>query len=133
MEYICEDNQVAFNTFEKQVGTQGTKAAEAATESGSSQSIVGEWKGTIHLADARSLSAAATFSVASTVTITVTDPSVSMKYEFQKLSVSAGGTITGITADGIDFLGKLSQDGKEITGDIILPSGTGHKISVSRP
>jgi hypothetical protein len=56
-----------------------------------------------------------------------------MKYEFQKLTVSAGGTITGITVDGIDFLGKFSPDGKQITGDIILPSGTGHKISMSRP
>ena len=133
MEYICEDNQVAFNTFEKQVGTQGTKPAEADAESGSSQSIVGEWKGTIHLADARSLPAVASFSAASTAIIAVTDPSVPMKYEFQKLTVSAGGTITGITADGIDFLGKLSQDRKQITGDIILPSGTGHKISISRP
>jgi hypothetical protein len=56
-----------------------------------------------------------------------------MKNQFQKLTVSASGTITGITADEVNFLGKLSQDGKQITGDIILPSGTGHKISMSRP
>jgi hypothetical protein len=133
MEYICEDNQVAFNSFEKQVGAQGTKAGESAAESGSSQSIVGDWKGTIALADARSFAAVATFSAASTGTIAVADPSVSMKYQFQKLTVSSSGTITGITADGVNFLGKLSQDGKQIAGDIILPSGTGHKISINRP
>ena len=135
MEYICEDNQVAFNNFEKQVGANGTKPAAAAdaAESGSSQSIVGDWKGTIALADSRSFSAIASFSAESSGTITVADPSVSMKYQFQKLTVSAGGTITGITADGVNFLGKLSPEGKQITGDIILPSGTGHKISMSRP
>jgi hypothetical protein len=133
MEYICEDNQVAFNNFEKQVGTKGAAPAEAAADSGSSQSIVGDWKGTIALADGRSFPAAASFSAASTGTITVADPSVSLKYQFQKLTVAAGGTITGITADGVNFLGKLSQDGKQITGDIILPSGTGHKISLTRP
>jgi len=133
MEYICEDNQVAFNNFEKQVGTQGTKTAESAADSGSSQSIVGDWKGTIALADARSFPAVASFFAASTGTVTVADPSASMKYQFQKLTVSAGGMITGITADGVNFLGKLSQDGKQITGDIILPSGTGHKISMMRP
>jgi hypothetical protein len=63
----------------------------------------------------------------------VSDPAVPMNYQFQKLTVSAGGTITGITADGVNFLGEISQDGKQITGDIILPSGTGHKISMSRP
>jgi len=133
MEYICEDSQVAFNTFEKQVGTQGTKAADAPAESGSSQSIIGDWKGTIALADARSFPATASFSAASTGTITVADPSASMKYQFQNVAVAAGGTITAITADGVNFLGKLSQDGKQITGDIILPNGTGHKISISRP
>jgi hypothetical protein len=94
---------------------------------------VGDWKGTIALADARSFPAIASFSAASTGTITVSDPAVPMNYQFQKLTVSAGGTITGITADGVNFLGKISQDGKQITGDIILPSGTGHKISMSRP
>jgi hypothetical protein len=133
MEYICEDSQVAFNNFEKQVGTKGTAGAEAAPESGSSLSIVGDWKGAIHLADARSFPATASFSAESTGAITVADSSASMMYQFQKLKVAAGGTITGITADGINFLGKLSADGKQITGDIILPSGTGHKISLSRP
>jgi len=133
MEYICEDNQVAFNNFEKQVGTKGAAVAEATAESGSSQSILGDWKGTIHLADGRSFPAAVSFSAASAGTITVADPSLSINYQFQKLTVAAGGTITGITADGVNFLGKLSQDGKQITGDIILPSGTGHKISMSRP
>ena len=132
MEYICEDNQVAFNNFEKQVGTEGSKPSETAAESESSQSILGHWKGTIRLADGRSIPAEASFSAAATATFSVTDPSVPMKYEFQKLRVSAGGTITGITVDGIDFLGKLSPDGKQITGDIILPSGTGHKISMNR-
>ncbi len=133
MEYICEDSQVAFNNFEKQVGTTATKSAEAAPESGSTKSIAGDWKGTILLADGRSFSAVGSFSAESTGTITVTDPALSMKYQFQKLNIASGGTITGITADGVNFLGKLSQDGKQITGDIILPSGTGHKISISRP
>jgi hypothetical protein len=133
MEFICEDNQVGFNDFEKKVGTQGTKAAAAPVESGSSQSIVGDWKGNITLADARSFPAAAYFSASSTGTIAVADPSASMKYQFQNVTVSAGGTITAFTADGTNFLGKLSQDGKTITGDIILANGTGHKISVSRP
>jgi hypothetical protein len=133
MEYICEDNQAGFNYFEKKVGTKGTAASETVAESGSLQSIAGDWQGMIALADARSFPAAAAFSTASTGTIVVADPSVSMKYEFQKLAVAAGGTITGITADGVNFLGKVSPDGKQITGDIILPSGTGHKISLSRP
>jgi hypothetical protein len=133
MEYICEDNRVSFLKFEDKVGAQGTKAAEVAAESGASQSIVGDWKGTIALADARSFPAAGSFSTASTGTITVADPSVSMNYQFQKVAVSASGTITAITLDGSNFLGKLSNDGKQITGDIILASGTGHKISLSRP
>jgi hypothetical protein len=133
MEFICEDNRVSFNDFEKKVGTQGTKAAEVTVESGTSQSIVGDWKGTIALADARSFPAVASFSAASTGTITVGDPSGSVKYQFQNLAVSAGGTITAITLDGTNFLGKLSKDGNQITGDIILANGTGHKISMSRP
>jgi hypothetical protein len=134
MEYICEDNQIRFNDFEKKVGAQGTKPAESAVAvSESSQSIAGDWKGAIALADARSFPAVATFSAASTGTITVDDPSGSMIYKFRNVTVSASGTITGITPDGTNFLGKLSQDGKQITGDIILPSGTGHKISMSRP
>jgi hypothetical protein len=133
MEYICEDNQVAFNKFENQVGTQGTKASEAPAESGSSQSIVGDWKGTITLADGRSLPAAFSFSASSNGLLTVADPSVSMNLQFRNVAVAAGGTITGVTSDQVNFLGKLSQDGKQITGDIILPSGTGHKISMSRP
>ena len=54
MEYICEDNQVDFNDFEKKVGTQGTKSADAAAESASSEPIAGDWKATIALADGRS-------------------------------------------------------------------------------
>ena len=133
MEYICEDNRVGFNDFEKKVGAKGTKAAEAPSESGSAQSIVGDWNGAIALADGRSFPAAASFSAASTGAITVPDPSVFMKFQFQSVTVSAGGAITAITSDGTNFLGKLSQDGKLMTGDIILANGTGHKISMSRP
>ena len=133
MEFICEDNQVGFNDFEKKVGAQGTKAAEVAAESGSSQSIVGDWKGAIVQADSRSFPAVASFSATSTGTITVADPSAPMNYKFQNVTVSTGGTITAITADGTNFLGKLSLDGKQITGDIILADGTGHKISMNRP
>jgi hypothetical protein len=133
MEFICEDNQVGFNDFEKKVGTQGTKAVEAAVDSGSSQSIVGDWKGTIALADARSFPAVASFSAASTGTLSVSDPAAAMKYQFQNVTVSAAGTITASTAEGANFLGRVSEDGKQITGDIILPNGTGHKISISRP
>jgi hypothetical protein len=43
MEYICEDTRVKFDDFEKKVGAKGTKTAEATVESGSSQSIVGDW------------------------------------------------------------------------------------------
>ena len=70
---------------------------------------------------------------ASTGTITADDPSVSIKFQFQNLTVSPRGTITAITADGTNFLGKISADGKQITGDIILANGTGHKISMTRP
>jgi len=133
MEYICEDNRVSFNDFEKKVGTKGAPAADASAEAGSSQSIVGDWKGTIALADARSFPAVASFSATSTGTLTVTDPSAPMQYQFQKVTVSAGGTVAAITADGVNFIGKISQDGKQLSGDIILPSGTGHKISLSRP
>jgi hypothetical protein len=133
MEFICEDNQVGFNDFEKKVGAQGTKAAEAPVESGSSQSIVGDWKGTITLADGRSLPAAFSFSASSNGLLTVADPSVSMNLQFRNVAVAAGGIITGLTSDQVNFLGKLSADGKQITGDIILPSGTGHKIAIMRP
>jgi hypothetical protein len=133
MEYICEDNRVSFLGFEKKVGALGTKAAEVTAESGTSQSIAGDWKGAIATADARSFPAVASFSAASTGTITVADPSGSIQYQFQNLTVSAGGTITAITLDGTNFVAKLSKDGKQITGDIILASGTGHKISLNRP
>jgi hypothetical protein len=133
MEYICEDNRVSFLDFEKKVGAKGTKPADVTAEQGTSQSIVGDWKGTIALADARSFPMVASFSAASTGTITVADPSVSIKFQFQNLTVSPSGTITAITADGTNFLGKISADGKQITGDIILANGTGHKISLSRP
>src|ERR1700739_1285087 len=133
MEYICEDNRVSFLPFEQKVGKKGTQAAETAIAPGSSQSIAGEWKGTILLADGRSLPASASFSTASTGTISVADPSGTIKYEFQNLTASASGTITGITADGTNLVGKLSTDDKQLTGDIILASGTGHKISLNRP
>jgi len=133
MEFICEDTQAGFDEFEKKVGTKGTKAAEVASESGSSQSIVGDWKGTITLADGRSLLAAFSFSASSNGSLTVADPSVSMNLQFRNVAVSADGAITGVTSDQVNFLGKLSADGNRITGDIILPSGTGHKISISRP
>jgi len=133
MEYICEDNRVSFLPFEQKVGTKGTQSADVAAQPGSSQSIVGDWKGTILLADGRSLSASASFSSASTGTLTVADPSGPIKYEFQSVSASSGGTITAITADGTNLVGKLSTDGKQLTGDINRASGTGHKISLSRP
>jgi hypothetical protein len=133
MEYICEDTRVKFDDFEKKVGAKGTNTAEVTAESGSSQSIVGDWKGTITLADGRSLPAAFSFSASSNGLLTVADPTVSMNLQFRNVAVAAGGTITGVTSDQVNFLGKLSVDGKQITGDIILPSGTGHKISMSRP
>ena len=133
MEYICEDTRVKFDEFEKKVGAKGTKTAEATVESGSSQSIVGDWKGTITLADGRSLPAAFSFSASSNGLLTVADPSVSMNLQFRNVAVAAGGIVTGLTSDQVNFLGKLSADGKQMTGDIILPSGTGHKISMSRP
>jgi len=133
MEYICEDNRVSFLDFEKKVGATGAKAAEVADASGTARSIAGDWKGTITMADGRSLPAVAAFSAASAGTITVADPSAAVKYQLQNLAVSANGTITAITPDATNFLGKLSEDGKQMTGDIILPSGTGHKISLSRP
>jgi len=133
MEYICEDSKDSFLAFEKKVGAPGTKTADAAALPDTSQSIAGDWKGTIALADARSFPATASFSAASTGTILADDPSGSIKYQLQNVAVSAGGAITAITADGTNFLGQLSKDGKQIRGDIILPNGTGHKISVTRP
>jgi hypothetical protein len=133
MEYICEDNRVSFLGFENKVGAQGTKAVDVAVDSGNSQSIVGDWKGTLAMADAHSFPASASFSAASAGTIHVADPSGSFQYQLQNLAVSASGTITALMPDGTNFLGKLSSDGKQITGDIILPNGTGHKISLSRP
>lgn len=133
MEYICEDTQVKFDDFEKKVGTKGTNTSEATAVSGSSQSIVGDWKGTITLADGRSLSATFSFTASSTGMLTVADPSVSMDYQFRNVAVAAGGIVTGLASDQVNFLGKLSADGKQMTGDIILPTGTGHKISLARP
>jgi hypothetical protein len=133
MEFICEDTEVGFDDFEKKVGTKGTAASEANVESGSSQSIVGDWRGTIILADGRSLPASFSFSASSNGLLTVTDPSVSMNLQFRNVAVAAGGIVTALTSDQVNFLGKLSADGKQITGDIILPSGTGHKISMNRP
>jgi hypothetical protein len=133
MEYICEDNRVIFNDFEKKVGAPGTKSAEVTVEPGTSQAIAGDWKGAVALADARSFPAVASFSAASTGTITVADPSGRIQYQFQNVTVLANGAITASTLEGTNFLGKLSTDGKQISGDIILPNGTGHKISMSRP
>ncbi len=132
MEYICEDNQVDFIDFEKKVGTQGTKSADAAAESAWSESLAGDWKATIALADGRSFPGTANFSK-SGGSIRVADPTVSINYQFQNVRVSADGAVTAITADGVNFLGKLSSDGKLLSGDIILPNGTGHKISMTRP
>lgn len=131
MEFICED-QVSFREFEKKVGDQDKKGAVTVTP-GTSQSIVGDWKGTVTLADARALPATASFSSASTGTITVADPAGAIKYQFENLAVSAAGTITGNTTDGTNFLGQVSKDGKQLTGDLVLASGTGHKISLNRP
>ena len=134
MEYICEDNQVSFNAFEKKVGVKETNArSEPGAQGGSSQSIVGNWTGTIALADGRSFAATAEFSAASTGSLNVADPSASVHFQFHNLAVSAEGTITAITAEGVNLLGKLSPDDKQITGDVILPNGTGHKISIRRP
>jgi hypothetical protein len=133
MEYICEDNRGSFNDFEKKVGAPGTKVADITVEPGTSQAIQGDWKGTITLADARSFPAVAIFSATSTGTITVADPPGSNTYQFQNLTVSASGAITASTLEGTNFLGKLSQDGRQISGDIILANGTGHKISIGRP
>ena len=133
MEYICEDSRVRFSEFEKKVGAPGKKTADVAVETGASQSVAGEWKGTIFMADARSFPAAANFSTGSAGTIAVADPSGSFRYEFQNVSVAASGTITAVTGDGTNLIGKLSSDGKQISGDIVLASGTGHKITLSRP
>ncbi len=133
MEYICEDTQTAFDSFEKKVGTKPASAPQAATEAGASDSIAGDWKGTMSMADGRSFPAAASFSPASTGSLSVPDPAAAVKYDFQKVTVAQGGTVTAITADGVNLVGKVSADGKQMTGDIILPSGTGHKISLSRP
>lgn len=134
MEYICEDTQTAFDNFEKKVGTKPAGSASAAADSGSSSvSIAGDWKGTMSMADGRSFPANANFSSASTGSLSVTDPGAAVKYDFQKVTVAPGGTITAITADGVNLVGKVSADAKQMTGDIILPSGTGHKISLARP
>jgi hypothetical protein len=135
-EYICEDTQFSFDTFEKKVGTKGA-AAQGAQESGApaaagTSAITGDWKGTIHLADGRESPATASFSATSTGTLSASDPVPPIKYEFQKISFADGGTFTAITADGVNLVGKVSADGKQMTGDVILPSGTGHKISLSR-
>jgi hypothetical protein len=132
MEYVCEDTREKFDEFEKKVGTKGANTASAAAPSGSSESIAGDWKGSIKLADGRSFPAILSFTATSTGYLTVPDPSVSLKYVFQNVVVAEGGTVTGNTSDQVNFLGKLSADGKQITGDIILPMGTGHKISLSR-
>jgi hypothetical protein len=79
------------------------------------------------------LPAAFSFSESSNGLLTVADPSVSMNLQFRNVAVAAGGIVTGLTSDQVNFLGKLSVDGKQMAGDIILPSGTGHKISMSRP
>ena len=132
MELICEDD-AGFQNFEKKVGGQEKNLGEVAAASGTAQSIIGDWKGTIAMADARLLPATASFSSASSATITVADPSGTIEYHLQNLSVSATGTITANTTDGTNFLGALSKDGKQISGDIVLLSGTGHKISLNRP
>ncbi len=130
-EFICEDN-AGFAKFEKKVGATD-KTGSTTNISGSSQSIVGDWKGSATMADGRSVPAAASFSSSSTGAITVADPAGTAKYQFINLAVSPNGTVTGNTRDGSNLLGQLSKDGKQITGDLVLASGTGHKISLSRP
>jgi len=136
-EYICEDTQFSFDKFEKKVGTKAANATGAAPESSAASAggslIAGDWKGTIHLADGREVPATALFSVGSTGTLSASDPALAVKYEFQKIDVAGGGAFTAITADGVNLVGNVSADGKQMTGDVILPSGTGHKISLSRP
>jgi hypothetical protein len=126
-EFICEDD-IGFAKFEKKVGATD-KTGAASNVSGSSQSIVGDWKGSATMA----VPAAASFSSSSTGAITVTDPAGAVKYQFINLAVSATGTVTGNTRDGTNLLGQLSKDGKQIAGDLVLASGTGHKISLNRP
>jgi len=133
MEYICEDNRVSFLDFEKKVGAKGDKAAETAGQQGNLQSIAGDWKGTATLADGRSVPAAASFVEGSTGTITLADPTEAVKYQLLNLLLAPDGTITAHAPDGTNLIAKLSQDGKQITGDVILASGTGHKISLGRP
>lgn len=132
MEFICEDNMVNFLDYEKKMGAQGKRSADVAVR-GSSQPISGGWSGTIDMADRRSLPATASFTSKSSGTITVSDPSGPLEYQLENISVSIKGTITGNTADGTNLLARLSQDRKRMTGDLVLSTGTGHKISLSRP
>lgn len=143
-EFICEDD-AGFANFEKKVGTSG-KSGEASVASGTARSIAGDWKGTAVVAGGRSLPAAASFSSAPAGTdaasssaskdggtITIADPSGQIQFSFTNLAVSANGTITASNAEGSNFLAQLSADGKQITGDLVLASGTGHKITLTRP
>lgn len=129
-EFICEDN-ADFSSFEKKVGTK-EQSGEVSVSAGTAQSIAGDWKGTATMADGHSLPVTATFSSSSAGTITVADPAGVVKFQFQNLASSAAGTVTGNTTDGANFLGQLSKDGKQLTGDLVLATGTGHKISLTR-
>jgi hypothetical protein len=132
MEFICEDNMVNFLDYEKKMGAQGKQTADVAIH-GNSQPIRGDWSGTVDMADSRSLPATASFTSGSSGTITVSDPSGAIKYQLENIIVSVKGTITGNTADGTNLLARLSQDRRRITGNVVLSTGTGHKISLSRP
>jgi hypothetical protein len=145
-EFICEDNG-DFASFEKKVG-KTEKTGEISVASGTARSIAGDWKGSATMADGRSLPATASFSSvgsaprssasgpaasgSSTGTIVIADPAGAVKFPFENLAVSASGTITANNSDGANFLGQLSSDGKQITGDLVLATGTGHKVTLTR-
>jgi hypothetical protein len=133
MEFICEDNMVNFLDYEKKTGSQDNQAAEAAAQPQSSQSIKGSWSGAMTPPENTSVGVTAFFLSESSGVITVTDPTRFTQYRLQNLAVAADGTVTGSTADGVNLLVKLSADGKHLAGDLVLASGTGYRISLSRP
>ena len=134
-EFICEDD-AGFAKFEKKVGATG-KTGQISVTSGTARSVAGDWKGSAIMADGRRLPASASFSAAAATlasgSITVADPAGAVKFPLANLAVSASGTITANNSAGANFLGQLSADGKQITGDLVLASGTGHKITLTRP
>ena len=147
-EFICEDD-AGFASFEKKVGASG-KSEEASAASGTARSIAGDWKGTAVVAGGRSVPATASFAALAAPDgpgapgaasssapkdggiITIADPGGEIQFSFTNLAVSASGTITASNAEGSNFLAQLSTDGKQITGDLVLATGTGHKITLTR-